>query len=154
MASSAFSRTKGATDLKCGCFESFRSWNTTASEVDNTAPAPANLFKATDRSNGRCDDTASHAMWTLRPFSSISSVVCRIQTCVSSPHNTQLLIPIDDRCDMTSGVAIENIVFSNVLFLSFCWIKEDSSGTVCLKAFGYCSVQTTGRSNAFATFTK
>ena len=97
MASSAFSRTKGATDLKCGCFESFRSWKTTASLVDNTAPASFNLFKATDRSNGLWEDTASHAMWTLRPFSSISNVVCKIHTCVSSPHNTQLSIPIDDK---------------------------------------------------------
>ena len=55
---------------------------------------------------------------------------------------------------MTSGVAILNMVFSNVLFFSFCWINVESSGTVYLKALGYCSVQTTGKSSAFATFTK
>mmetsp|Transcript_6315 Transcript_6315/g.20011 ORF Transcript_6315/g.20011 Transcript_6315/m.20011 type:complete len:253 (+) Transcript_6315:101-859(+) len=138
--------------LKLGCLLLPRSWKTRDSDVETTAPELARRASATVRSKSRCDETASAHTWTSMPSSRRSSVVWSTQTWVSRPQRIADVQPSFFRCALTSSVHMEKSVFSKT-FPPAGSSSDAISGTVFLKALGYCSVTTTGMPSSPADLT-
>mmetsp|Transcript_37588 Transcript_37588/g.56751 ORF Transcript_37588/g.56751 Transcript_37588/m.56751 type:complete len:216 (-) Transcript_37588:126-773(-) len=108
----ARSLTAADTALNSGVSLSLINSNMTLSDVVMTAPAASNRARANEASSGRCELTASAAMWTSKPRSSRSIVVCCTQTWASTPKMTALFLFVAKMASRTSGVHIENRVFA------------------------------------------